>query len=189
MHAVLAELIDAVTAPGHVNALTQKVIALTMPGVPDVYQGTELWDDSLVDPDNRRPVDFAARVAQLAASSRRRRPTTAVPVDGSGAAKLLVVTRALHARRERPELFTSYRPVTVTGAAVEHLVAYDRGGAVTLATRLPLGLARDGGWGTTSVELGDGTYTDAFTGRTFTGTTPVADVLADYPVALLLISS
>ena len=187
VHAVLADLVDAVTPAGYVNALTQKVIALTMPGVPDVYQGTELWDDSLVDPDNRRPVDYAARVALLAAV--RSPDAKPVPVDDTGVAKLLVVARTLHARRERPELFTSYRPVTVVGAAVEHLVAYDRGGAITLATRLPLGLARDGGWGTTSVELGDGTYTDAFTGTTFTGTTPVADVLADYPVALLLISS
>jgi (1->4)-alpha-D-glucan 1-alpha-D-glucosylmutase len=192
VHAVLVELIDAVTPPGYVNALTQKVIALTMPGVPDVYQGTELWDDSLVDPDNRRPVDFAARVARLAtvqAPKAGGSPVDAVPVDDSGAAKLLVVTRTLHARRERPELFASYRPVTVVGAAVEHLIAYDRGGAITLATRLPIGLARADGWGTTSVELGDGTYTDAFTGATFTGTTPVADVLAHYPVALLLISS
>ena len=186
VHAVLADLVRAVTGPGHVNALTQKVIALTMPGVPDVYQGTELWDDSLVDPDNRRPVDFATRATRLEAV--RGPQAGPVPVDDSGVAKLLVVSRALHARRERRELFTSYRPVTVTGPAVEHLVAYDRGGAVTLATRLPVGLQRAGGWGTMSVVLPAGAHTDAFTGRTFTGPTPVADVLADYPVALLLSS-
>ena len=187
VHAVLADLVEAVSSPGRVNALTQKVIALTMPGVPDVYQGTELWDDSLVDPDNRRPVDFAARARLLA--SVRGAGDGPVPVDDSGRAKLLVVTRALHARRGRRELFTSYRPVTVTGTAVEHLVAYDRGGAITLATRLPVALRRVGGWGTTSVVLPAGTYTDVFTGRTCTGPTPVADVLADYPVALLLVSS
>ncbi len=82
-----------------------------MPGVPDVYQGSELWDLSLVDPDNRRPVDFAARRELLARIDDGWLP----PIDDTGAAKLLVTARALRLRRQRPELFRSYRPVFADG--------------------------------------------------------------------------
>ena len=169
-----------ITAPGWVNSLGQKLVQLTMPGVPDVYQGTEVWEDSLVDPDNRRPVDFAALRDQLAQVSLAR-----YPVDASGAVKLWVTTSALRARRDRPELFTSYAPVAADGPQADHLVGFDRGGALTLATRLPVGLARAGGWGDTTVELPEG-VTDVLTGTAYAGRTPVADLLATYPVALLL---
>ena len=153
------ELVRLVTPAGWTNALGQKIVQLTMPGIPDVYQGTELWDDSLVDPDNRRPVDYAVRRSLLA------RIEDALPqVDASGAAKLLVTSRALRARRDRPELFGDYRPVSATGARADHLVAFDRGGAVTLATRLPVGLAAAGGWGDTTVDL-PGRFRDALTGE------------------------
>jgi (1->4)-alpha-D-glucan 1-alpha-D-glucosylmutase len=168
------------TAPGWVNALGQKLVQLTMPGIPDVYQGTEVWDDSLVDPDNRRPVDFAALRDQLAEVQQVR-----FPVDASGAAKLWVTTSALRARRDRPDLFTGFRPVTADGPRAGHLVGFDRGGAVTLATRLPVGLARAGGWEDTAVDL-PGAATDVLTGTAYRGRTPVADLLATYPVALLL---
>ena len=124
------ELTGLVTAPGWVNALGQKLVQLTMPGVPDVYQGTEVWEDSLVDPDNRRPVDFARQRAVLAGL------TGAPAVDDTGAAKLWVTAQALRARAEHPDLFRGYRPLSADGPAAEHLVAYDRGGAITLATRL-----------------------------------------------------
>ena len=84
-----------------------------MPGVPDVYQGTELWDFSLVDPDNRRPVDYALRRKLLARLDGGEVPA----VDESGAAKLLVVSRVLRARRDHPEWFAGYEPVAVTGSA------------------------------------------------------------------------
>jgi (1->4)-alpha-D-glucan 1-alpha-D-glucosylmutase len=159
------------------------VIQLTMPGVPDVYQGTELWNDSLVDPDNRRPVDFAARQAALTRLDSGNQPP---PVDGTGLAKLWVVSRTLRARRDHPELFTGYTPLPVDGPAMQHLVAFDRGGAITLATRLPVGLAAQGGWGHASLALPPGPYRDALTGALFTGRLPVADALGRYPVALLL---
>ena len=100
-----------------------------MPGVPDVYQGTELWDHSLVDPDNRRPVDFDA-------APRRCSPALDAggvpPVDASGAAKLLVTSRALRLRRDRPELFTGYRAdAGRRGTPPGTRVAFDRGGALT----------------------------------------------------------
>jgi (1->4)-alpha-D-glucan 1-alpha-D-glucosylmutase len=177
-HAGLRAFVERITPYGWTNALSQKAIQLTMPGVPDVYQGTELWDDSLVDPDNRRPVDWAARREQLAAL------TGPPAVDATGTAKLWVVSRALRLRRDRPELFDGYSPTWADGPAVDHVVAFDRGGAITVATRRPVGLGRIGGWGETTLDLP--ACTDEVTGRTHSGTTPVADVLADLPVALLV---
>ncbi|MDG6103439.1 malto-oligosyltrehalose synthase [Dactylosporangium aurantiacum] len=167
---------------GWSNALGQKLVQLTMPGIPDVYQGTELWEDSLVDPDNRRPVDFAERRDLLAALDAAAAPP---PVDDSGVAKLLVVSRALRLRRDRPELFQRYHPVPVTGDAAGHAVAFDRGGALTVATRLPLRLAAAGGWDAEDLKLPGGAWTDVLTGRAV-DSTRVGDILATYPVALLV---
>ena len=140
---IVEELVEATTrgrlvATGSASSSSSS----PSPGVPDVYQGSELWETSLVDPDNRRPVDFAERRALLARLDDGWLP----PVDDGGAAKLLVTSRALRLRRDRPELFTMYRPLEVVGAAADHAVAFDRGGAVTVATRLSLGLERRGGW-------------------------------------------
>jgi len=180
MHATIASMSARIEPHGWVNSLSQKVIQLTMPGVPDVYQGSELWDDSLVDPDNRRPVDFVFRHAALTA-------LTEPPVlDDTGLAKLWVVSRALRARRRHPELFSGYTPLMVDGPRQQHLVAFDRGGAITLATRLPAGLSAAGGWGGTILHLPPGRYRDVFTGSSCSGELSVADALSEYPVALLL---
>ena len=168
-----------VTAPGRSNALGQKLVQLTMPGIPDVYQGTELWEDSLVDPDNRRPVDFARRIRLLERA--RQRPAKH---RRHGAAKLWITRQALRLRRARPDWFNGYRPLVASGAAHDHLIGFDRGGAMTLATRLPVGLAASGGWGDTTVEL-PGSYVDALTGRRWRRDVAVEDLLATYPVALL----
>jgi (1->4)-alpha-D-glucan 1-alpha-D-glucosylmutase len=162
------------------NSLAQKLVQLTMPGVPDVYQGTELWQDSLVDPDNRRPVDFGRRQVLLAALD----GASVQPVDASGAAKLKVVARALHLRRDRPDLFTRYDPLRADGPAAAHAVAFDRGGAVTVATRLPVGLVGVGGWEGTLLPLSGG-HTDVLTGRAYTGAIELPELLDAYPVALL----
>ncbi len=92
------------------------------------------------------------------------------------------MSRALRLRRDRPGLFTGYAPVAATGPAADHVVAFDRGGAVTVGTRLPVRLERDGGWRDTTVPASG---TDALTGRSYGGETRLADLLADYPVALL----
>jgi (1->4)-alpha-D-glucan 1-alpha-D-glucosylmutase len=167
------------TPPGWTNSLGQKLLQLTMPGVPDTYQGTELWDNSLVDPDNRRPVDFAARRSLLARLDGGWLP----PVDPTGAAKLLVVSRALRMRRDRP--FIAYEPVHANGDAARHVVAFDRGGVLAVATRLPIGLAARGGWGNTALPLRGGRWTDALTDRPV-DSPRLADALAEYPVALLV---
>jgi (1->4)-alpha-D-glucan 1-alpha-D-glucosylmutase len=178
--------VGRITPDGWSNSLSGKLIQLTMPGVPDVYQGCELLDNSLVDPDNRRPVDFAARRELLARLDGGWQP----PVDATGAAKLLVTSRAVRARRDHPAAFTGYLPVHADGPAADHAVAYDRGGAVTVATRLPVGLRAAGGWGTSTLPLPAGSWTDLLTGAERPGgRAPLAELLSRYPVALLLRSS
>lgn len=168
---------------GWSNALGQKLVQLAMPGVPDVYQGTELWDNSLVDPDNRRPVDFAVRRDLLARIDEGWLP----PVDATGGAKLLLVARVLRLRRARPDLFTDYRPLMAYGPASGHVFAFDRGGAVAVATRLPMRLARAGGWRDTRLSVaGAGRLRDVLTGRVHDGgRVDLGDLLSRYPVALL----
>jgi (1->4)-alpha-D-glucan 1-alpha-D-glucosylmutase len=178
----LSAFVDRITPYGWTNSLSQKLIQLTMPGVPDVYQGTAHWDYSLVDPDNRRYVDFDAARARLDELDDRVNPP---PIDATGAAKLWVVSRALRLRRDRPALFDRYTPLAAHGDAREHVVAFDRGGAITVATRLPVRLARGGGWQDTAFRL-DGRVTDVISGVTFDGDIALADLLADFPVALLV---
>ncbi|MFG6503357.1 malto-oligosyltrehalose synthase [Microbacterium sp. P05] len=183
----VAGFVAEIEAFGWTNALSQKLLQLSGPGVPDVYQGSELWEQSLVDPDNRRPVDFAARAALLsevdAGFARGELPA----VDASGAAKLLVTSRTLRLRRARPDLFARYTPATAVGAASIHAVAADRGGALVVATRLPVGLERRGGWGDTLLLRRPVAAVDAFTGRRYTASeVPLAELLATYPVALLV---
>jgi (1->4)-alpha-D-glucan 1-alpha-D-glucosylmutase len=170
---VLVDLATRIDEPAQANSLAAKLLAITIPGVPDVYQGSELWETSLVDPDNRRPVDFDHRAAVLAGTA-----------EDDAATKLHVTCTALTLRRERPELFTGYTPVTATGSAAGHVVAFDRGGAITVATRLPVGLAAAGGWGDTALDLPEGRWHDLLTGLDTDGR--LADLLATHPVALLV---
>ncbi|WP_433014893.1 malto-oligosyltrehalose synthase [Kribbella sp. CA-294648] len=159
--------------------LGQKLVQLTMPGVPDVYQGTELVDLSLVDPDNRRPVDYGQRIEQLARLDSGAHPR------GLAEEKLLVTSRALRLRRQSPEAFAgSYTPLPTSNG---HAVAFSRGDAVlTIATRLPVALHRLGGWGDSTVVLPEGDWKDVLTGRSMgSGAARIHDLLADLPVALL----
>lgn len=194
---------DRITVAGVSNQLAMKLIQLTMPGIPDVYQGTEVPFPTLVDPDNRRPVDFRERAALLARLDGGWTPEFPRPaedtgqVDGEALAeyaaglKLLVTSRALRARREHPEWFNRYQDLDVLGEAADHVVAFSRGGCITLATRWPLGLADEGGWGDTAVVLPRQAVVDLITGRRFggaftDGTTRLAEIFEHHPVALLV---
>ncbi|WP_326954811.1 malto-oligosyltrehalose synthase [Amycolatopsis sp. NBC_01286] len=177
----IAAFVGRIEGPGWSNSLGQKLVQLTAPGVPDVYQGTELWDFSLVDPDNRRPVDYAARREILARIVDGEQPE----IDASGAAKLLVTHKALKLRQEHPALFHGYRPLRAEGIAADHVLAYTRSpGLVVAVTRLPIGLAAAGGWRDTVLPLPDGVWTDVLTGRD--ATPDVATLFGRYPVALLV---
>lgn len=120
LRAEITAFVDSVREAGWSNSLGQKALQLLGPGVPDLYQGTELWDLSLVDPDNRRPVDFDARTELLARIENGWRP----PVDDTGAAKLHLVRTCLRTRQEL--LPAGYRPLTPSGDAAEHAVAFAR---------------------------------------------------------------
>jgi (1->4)-alpha-D-glucan 1-alpha-D-glucosylmutase len=168
---VLEGLSRRIDAAATSNALAAKLVALAMPGVPDVYQGTELWDQSLVDPDNRRPVDYAHRAAVLDGA------------EDPAWLKLAVVLSTLGLRRERPELFSTYASISATGGAADHVLAFDRGGVVAVATRLPVGLEARG-WGDTELRLPPGTWTDVLTGHVTDGR--LESLLSSYPVAVLV---
>lgn len=184
--------------PARVAVLGQKLVQLAMPGVPDVYQGSEMVDLSLVDPDNRHDVDFGARRQRLA------RLDAGHPPADLDDEKLLVTSRLLRLRREHPDGFVGpaagYAPVaTSSGNAVAFARGRLPGGSgagsatgagaqvVAVATRLPVALARRGGWGEHTIALPEGPWRDLLTGATVPGgTTALAEVLAALPVALLV---
>ena len=187
----LEEFVGQIRGPGRANSLALKLLTLTAPGVPDIYQGSELWDLSLVDPDNRRPVDYEAREALLGEAASADLTRAWAGGDEVGLTKLALVRRALSLRARRPGSFGegrngAYKPLFANGTASDHLVAFSRGtNVVTLVTRRPLLLERGGGWGRTSLALPAGEWLDVLTGRRWHGTQPVRELLSGLPVALL----
>jgi (1->4)-alpha-D-glucan 1-alpha-D-glucosylmutase len=177
---------------GTINGLAQTLVKLTLPGVPDTYQGSELWDFSLVDPDNRRPVDFALRRHLLDA---------AAPGDWrDGGEKLRLIRAVLQFRRREPALFAngSYDAVPAEGERADHVCAFARSHAdrriVTVVPRLVARLGAGGSdgeanWQGTVLRPPDGDYRELFTGRRFRcadSAIPLARLLDDFPVALLI---
>lgn len=184
----LQAFVAALVAPGRDNALVQELLKLTSPGVPDVYQGSELWDLSLVDPDNRRPVDFTGRTRLLDELKGATVGDVRARVD-DGLPKLWLIQQALAVRRAIPEAFDergAYRPLWATGSRAQHVIAYARGERViALGARLPFKLAGD--WQGTSIELPPGPWRDVLGQRTHEGggSTQLQDLLGELPVALL----
>jgi (1->4)-alpha-D-glucan 1-alpha-D-glucosylmutase len=181
--------LEAFVAPlrelGFINSLAQTLIKLTAPGVPDIYQGTELWDFSLVDPDNRRPVDFATRRRVLTELESLSAEQVWLRRD-SGLPKLWLIWRTLALRRRQPQPFEAeYKPLAARGAKATHVVAFSRGDEiVTVAPRLVIGLAGD--WSDTTLELPRGEWRNALSGKTAgNGACRLADLLRTFPVALL----
>ncbi len=172
--------------PGYVNSLAQTLLKLTSPGVPDIYQGQELWDFSLVDPDNRRPVDYEMR-RRVLSSARTVDGPTAWAERASGTPKLMVTTRALRLRAERPDAFSGdYEPLFAMGEGADHIVAFSRAGeVVTIVPRLPLAAASHRWFGTT-LSLPGGSWRNVFTDTMHEGTIDVAPLIDAFPVALLV---
>jgi len=171
------------------NALAQKLLCLTAPGVADVYQGTEIWNRRLVDPDNRVRVDFEglAELLDLAADL----PIGEITArSAEGLPKLRVVHRALQARARRPAVLgpgASYAPLLVAGRHHERVVAFLRGDAAAVV--VPRSAARIGGdWAGTAVDLPSGTWHDVLTDATLEGgSVPMSVLTRSFPVALLLL--
>jgi (1->4)-alpha-D-glucan 1-alpha-D-glucosylmutase len=163
---------------GRVQALSQVLVKLTAPGVPDIYQGTELWDLSLVDPDNRRPVDYALR-KRLLAELDSLTIEQIVAREEEGLPKLWTVRQALRVRERQG----CYARIPVTGEKREHVIAFQRGDVVCVAPRLVLGLGGD--WGDTALDLPGGRWFNELSGSAVESAR-VGDLLAKFPVALLV---
>ena len=183
----MERFLEPLIPAGRVNGLSQTLLRLTFPGVPDIYQGCELWEMSLVDPDNRRPVDFELRgklleeLNELDARSIMARMEEGLP-------KMWLIRQGLHLRRSRPTVFgpeSSYKAVYARGKKKRHALAFIRGGQVlTVAPRLVIGLKDD--WKDTFLELPPGEWDNVLTGEKISGGSVfLAELLKNFPVALL----
>jgi len=184
----LDNFVGSVLKAGRINSLAQTLVKYTAPGVPDTYQGSELWDLSLVDPDNRRPVDYDLRRRMLSELESGMDVEEIERRMDSGLPKLWIVHNALCLRREHPEWFgaeAEYTPLVADGSKAEYLVGYLRGSCVaTLVPRWTLSLSDR--WGATTVELPPGQWKNLLTRETVTGGRLRAQTLLQrFPVALL----
>lgn len=184
-----AEFSEKTQAAGAMNSLTQTVLKCTLPGVPDFYQGTEIWDLSLVDPDNRRPVDYARRI-ELLREVKVGAPAEFLADWKSGKMKLFLIQRLLHFRREHAEFFrhAAYEEVEVRGSRARHVIAYRRiwngRELLVVAPRLSGGCAFPVGgefFDDANVSLGEGTYLNLLTGEKVDSALPLANLLGQLP--------
>jgi (1->4)-alpha-D-glucan 1-alpha-D-glucosylmutase len=195
----LNESVPRLARIGMLVGLAQALVKVASPGVPDYYQGTELWDFSLVDPDNRRPVDFSLRAKLL--GDGQANSDEMIENLSDGRAKLHVIRKGLEIRKAHPGLFYggAYSPLYADGGREQNVLAFAlRSGGRTLvavAPRLfarlmqPNDLAPVGArvWGDSRLPLPQMALEDVLTGRRFRGgPVPMAELLAEFPVALLL---
>jgi (1->4)-alpha-D-glucan 1-alpha-D-glucosylmutase len=189
--------IEPLTRVAAIASLAQLAIKLAAPGIPDIYQGDELWDFSLVDPDNRRPVDWRQHRNLLAALDNVE-PTSLAADWHDGREKLFLASRLLRLRREHPALFTEgdYQSLSAEGGrANDYLVAFARSHdgttLVVAAPRLVHHLYNNGdaGWGATALPLPhQGAWRDVMSGRTreVSGRMAATELFGEFPVAVLL---
>jgi (1->4)-alpha-D-glucan 1-alpha-D-glucosylmutase len=190
----LAESLPRLVHLGMLGSLSQTLVKVASPGVPDYYQGTELWDFSLVDPDNRRPVDYVLRTKLL--SQKPAKPAELLANLADGRAKLHVIRQGLALRKGHAALFhgAEYRALHADAGCEENVLAFSLGGrVVAIAPRL---FARQLGdamapvgafWRDARLTLPEGEFTDVLTGaRHSGGAVPLSQILAEFPVALLL---
>ncbi len=188
---------------GIYNSLSQTVLKMTCPGVPDFYQGTELWDLNLVDPDNRRPVDFERRTKTLVEVAGWTGPPP-TPASHDPRIKLFLIHRGLHARREDRDLFEKgdYLPASATGSRAQHIIAFFRRWeddyALTVAPRFLTSLIKPDEaptgrrvWEDTRVSLpahAPSEWRDVITGNVLRARTElsVGDILREFPVSILI---
>jgi (1->4)-alpha-D-glucan 1-alpha-D-glucosylmutase len=185
--ASLERFIEPLILPGRINSLAQTLIKLVAPGVPDFYQGSELWDLSLVDPDNRRPVDFGLRAKMLARVRQLGAGEVLADWD-SGMPKLWMTARVLEMSKLRSDDFSAgskYQPLVAQGSHLARMLAFRRGeNLITVVPRFTLTLA--GEWGDTRLPLPGGAWRNAFTGDVIQRDIAPAELFAAFPVALLI---
>jgi (1->4)-alpha-D-glucan 1-alpha-D-glucosylmutase len=179
------QFLQLILHPGRINSLSQALLKLTAPGIPDIYQGTELWDLSLVDPDNRRPVDYELRRQLLSEVCRMDVKEVWARME-EGLPKLWTIHHALRARRRYTEAFTGdYRVLNATGSKAHHLVSFMRGrDVVVLVPRLVFQLGNN--WEDTSVDIPAGKWHNELTRTSVDGgKLRVGELLEAFPTALL----
>ncbi|WP_263358035.1 malto-oligosyltrehalose synthase [Acidicapsa ligni] len=186
--AELEAFVGRVLQAGRINSLVQTLVKFTAPGVPDTYQGSELWDLSLVDPDNRRPVDYETRRTILNDLKKGMLAEEIMREIDRGVPKMWVTHKALSLRRQHPEWFgadAGYTPLLAEGLKREHVVAYLRGShVVTIVPRWTLKLGDS--WASTTLNLPQGNWKNALTGDVIKGgRLRVQTLLQHFPVALL----
>ncbi|OGK13358.1 MAG: malto-oligosyltrehalose synthase [Candidatus Riflebacteria bacterium GWC2_50_8] len=182
----LEGFVDELIEPGQTNSLLQLTLKLTAPGFPDIYQGTEVWDNSLTDPDNRRPVDFAHNLALLKQLENKSCRDLMRELR-QGLPKLFIIKKLLELRARVPAFNEpdSYRPIDVMGTRSDDLIAYMRGSSViVLVPRL--NLTRKDRWNGTRIVVPEGRWQNVFTGQPVSaGSNKIKDLLKDFPVAVI----
>ena len=184
----LENFVNALVLFGQINSLAQTLLKLTSPGVPDLYQGTELFDFSLVDPDNRRPVDYELR-RLLLRTVKCANVDQVVKGPQEGSSKLWLIQRTLALRKARPALFgpnALYEPLPAKGSRANHVVAFMRGGSViTVVPRLVVTLASK--WEETTITIPAGKWRNELGGEMYEGgQLAMAKLTARFPVSLLV---
>lgn len=185
----LEAFVKQVLAPGRINGLAQTLLRYTAPGVPDTYQGSDLWDLRVVDPDNRGPVDYEMRCGMLAELERGLPVEQIVQRMASGMPKLWIAYRGLNLRTAHPEWFgaeAEYTPLYAEGSKREHVIAYLRGDRV--ATIVPRWNVKLGaGWSATTLDLPEGRWKHLLTGDMYAaGRVRLQSLFERFPVALLV---
>jgi (1->4)-alpha-D-glucan 1-alpha-D-glucosylmutase len=184
--AELGTFVEEIATAGRINSLAQTLMKYTAPGVPDLYQGGELWDFSLVDPDNRRPVDYGKRMVLLK-EMQDMNVVQVVDRGDEGLPKLWVVHKALKLRKEHPEWFgaeAEYAALAVEGSQRERVIAYRRGEDVL--TVVPRWSHAAEAWGETAIVAPEGRWRNRLTGEEIAGgRVRVGELLEKFPVALL----
>ncbi|MFP5237474.1 MAG: malto-oligosyltrehalose synthase [Acidobacteriota bacterium] len=185
----LEEMVSRVHRAGHINSLMQSLIRYTAPGIPDTYQGGELWDFRLVDPDNRTPVDYKQRMEMLDALRAGMEPEEIMKLAEAGMPKLWIAHQALALRREHPEWFgpeVAYEPLIANGPKAAHCIAFLRGKhVITVAPRWTLRMGDS--WAGTSIQIPTGSWRNILSGeRVSAGALRLQRLLHRFPVALLV---
>jgi (1->4)-alpha-D-glucan 1-alpha-D-glucosylmutase len=187
--AAIEGFVGRILMPGRVNSLAQTLLKCTAPGIPDTYQGSELWDLHLVDPDNRGPIDYALRQSLLSELNSEISVEALMGRMDSGLPKLWLLYRALNLRRSRPELFgaeADFVPLLFDGKKADHAMGYLRAGKLAaIVPRWPAKLARN--WSNTVVDLPGDRWKNLLTDEAWSGgRISLQNVLRRFPVALLV---